>query len=124
LPKLDTVSEECLKYIINKQIPEAKALVFNIKRWDISKKKLGRRTACNGIIYSLNPRSSKNTLPTDSEKMKRLRRVLYKRIGSLWCDEFEEGFIEGWVRYIDLSINLNPDLNSSTNKRVIENPRE
>ena len=73
----------------------------------------GRRIGCLGLIAKLTQKKSDDLL--NGEKVGKLRQMLLKLQTSLDCDEFERGYTEVWLRYID---------SSSGDKCVEENPGE
>ncbi len=110
---LDPATEECLAYIAAKRYAEAKEVALNTTLWSGSPRLAGRRVGCLGIIAKLAQKKSDDLL--NGEKLGRLKHMLLKLQSSLDCDEFERGYIEVWLRYID---------SSSGDEGVEKNPSE
>jgi len=108
---LDPATEECLACISAKRYAEAKEMALNTSLWSGSPRLAGRRIGCLGLLAKLTQKKSDDLL--DGEKLGKLKQMLLKLQSSLDCDEFEKGYIEVWLRYID---------SSSGNKGVEKNP--
>ncbi len=61
----------------------------------------GRYTAARGIISMLDNKSVDKSILEDSEKMMRLRKLLIRQVGSIWCNDFDKGYFDTWIRYIN-----------------------
>ncbi len=101
MESLDQTTEECLAHISAKRYTEAKEMVLNASRWSGSPRLAGRRIGCLGLIAKLTQKKSDDLL--NGEKLTKLKHMLLKLQSSLDCDEFEKGYIEVWLRYIDSS---------------------
>jgi len=76
-------------------------MLLNASRWSGSPRLAGRRIGCLGLIAKLTQKKSDDLL--NGEKLTKLKHMLLKLQSSLDCDEFEKGYIEVWLRYIDSS---------------------
>jgi len=110
---LDRATEECLAHIASKRYTEAKEMVLNASLWSGSPRLAGRRIGCLGLIAKLAQKKPEDLL--NGEKIKKLKQMFLKLQSSFDCDEFEKGYIEVWLRYID---------SSSGDKGVEKNPGE
>lgn len=96
---LDPATEECLTHISAKRYTEAKETALNASLWSGSERLAGRRLGCLGLVAKLAQKKSDDLL--DGEKLDKLRQMLLKLQSSLDCDEFERGYVDVWLRYID-----------------------
>ena len=110
---LDPATEECLAHISAKRYTEAKEMALNASLWSGSPRLAGRRIGCLGLIAKLAQKKSDELI--NGEKLSKLKQMLLKLQSSLDCDEFERGYVEAWLRYID---------SSSGDEGVEENPSE
>jgi len=98
---LDPATEECLAHISAKRYTEAKEMALNTSLWSGSQRLAGRRIGCLGLIAKLTQKKPDDLL--NGEKLTKLKHMLLKLQSSLDCDEFEKGYVEVWLRYIDSS---------------------
>jgi len=110
---LDPATEEFLAHISAKRYAEAKEMALKTSPWSGSERLAGRRAGCLGLVARLAQKKPDDLL--NSGKLDKLKQILLKLQSSLDCDEFERGYIDVWLRY----------LNSSSNKNgVKEDPSE
>ena len=64
---------------------------------------LGRSMAIRGLVSMRGKKDNSNGLFEDSEKMSRLRKLLLKRVDSIWCDEFDKSYFDTWIKFINYS---------------------
>jgi len=98
---LDQATEECLAHIAAKRYAEAKEVALNTALWSGSPRLAGRRFGCLGLIAKLTQKKDNDLF--DGEKLDKLKQMLLRLQSSFDCDEFERGYIEVWLRYIDSS---------------------
>jgi len=110
---LDPATEECLAYISAKRYTEAKEMALNTSLWSGSARLAGRRLGCLGLLAKLAQKKPDDLF--NGEKISKLRQMLLKLQSSLDCDEFERGYVEVWLKYID---------SSSCNEGVEKDPGE
>jgi hypothetical protein len=96
---LDQASEECLAHIAAKRYAEAKEVALNTALWSGSPRLAGRRFGCLGLIANLTQKKDNDLF--DGEKLDKLKQMLLRLQSSFDCDEFERGYIEVWLRYIE-----------------------
>ena len=101
MEQLDPATEECLMHLSAKRYAEAKEIALKAALWSDSPRLAGRRIGCLGLIAKLAQKKSTDLL--NGEKLSKLKQTLLKLQSSLDCDEFEKGYAEVWLRYIDSS---------------------
>jgi hypothetical protein len=99
---LDPVTEEFLSHISARRYAEAKELALNTSLWSGSERLAGRRAGCLGLVARF---TKKTDDLLDSVKLDKLKQTLLRLQSSLDCDEFERGYIDVWLKYIDSSSN-------------------
>jgi hypothetical protein len=57
--------------------------------------------AARGMISMLDNKNVDDGIFEDKEKMSRLKKQLAERINSIWCDDFDRGFFETWIGFIN-----------------------
>lgn len=87
-----------LEYLSVKRIPEAKLMMNTHAIWGEGRLGKGRRVALQGIINLLNARSA--TLENLDQKLMRLEEIFSQRINTIWCDDFDKGYFEVWIKFI------------------------
>ena len=100
MENLDPATEEFLAHIFAKRYAEAKDLTLNASLWSGSERLAGRRAGCIGLISRFTQRKQQEDL-FNGEKQDKLRQMLLNLQSSLGCDEFERGYIDVWLKYID-----------------------
>lgn len=99
--KEKTISQNCLKLIVEKKYTEAKALTRELNSNDNILIIKGIKMALEGIINSQNNKS--NTYFFDNlDKLKKLRQMCKLRSSSTWADDFDRGYFETWLKFISL----------------------
>jgi len=116
------IEKTLFKFVMDSNITKAKSLLndMTIPKND---KDLGKYIAVKGIISMLNNRNKVNGVVEDIAKMSRLRKILLKRTESIWSDEFEKGYFETWISFINYSKRYLSSY-SSTEKSINQNPSE
>lgn len=84
---------------------------------------LGRYMATRGIVSMLNNKNIDDGLFEDAEKMARLRKLLVKQVGSIWCNGFDKGYFDTWIRFINYSRRYNSG-RADGKESVDKNPSE
>jgi len=57
--------------------------------------------AVKGLVSLKYNKKKKTDLLGDTEKMARLRKLQAKQLESIWRDDFERGYFETWVKFIN-----------------------
>jgi len=102
---LDPATEEFLAHILAKRYAEAKEMALKTSLWSGSERLAGRRAGCLGLVARLAQKKPDDLL--NSGKLDKLKQILLKLQSSLDCDEFERGYIDVWLRYLNSSGNKN-----------------
>lgn len=63
----------------------------------------GKYIATKGLISMIDKRKNNDGLIEDIEKMLRLKKLLVKQVGSVWKDDFDKGYYETWIKFINFS---------------------
>ena len=63
----------------------------------------GKYIATKGMISMIDKRKNNDGLIEDIEKMLRLKKLLVKQVGSVWSDDFDKGYYETWIKFINFS---------------------
>jgi hypothetical protein len=116
------IEKTLFKFVMDSNITKAKSLL-NDMTIPKNNKDLGKYIAVKGIISMLNNRNKVNGIVQDIAKMSRLRKILLKRTESIWSDEFEKGYFETWISFINYSKRYLSNY-SSTEKSINQNPSE
>lgn len=96
---LDPATEEFIAHIRAKRYSEARELTLNASLWSGSERLAGRRVGCLGLISRFTQKKPDDSF--NDERLSKLREMFLKLQSSLGCDEFERGYIDVWLRYID-----------------------
>jgi hypothetical protein len=62
---------------------------------------IGQYMAVKGLVSLKYNKKKKTDLLGDTEKMARLRKLQAKQLESIWRDDFERGYFETWVKFIN-----------------------
>jgi hypothetical protein len=116
------------KHIISRDMSGAKTALkeeFKVK----DEKGRGRYMAARGMISMRENKNVDDGILDDKEKMTRLKKRLTERANSIWCDDFDRGYFDTWVSFINYyrrhelieaggkeSVNQNPDEQSKHNE--------
>lgn len=87
-------------HILVKDVMAAKATLkeeFKVK----DDKSWGRYMAARGMIGMLDNKNIDDGIFEDKEKMMRLKKRMTERISSIWCDEFDKGYFDTWIGFIN-----------------------
>ncbi|MEM1993981.1 MAG: hypothetical protein QXW32_00670 [Nitrososphaerales archaeon] len=114
LDTLDPATEQFLAYILAKRYSEAKDIVLNTSLWSGSERLIGRRAGCLGLISKIAQRADDFF---NTQWFAELKQMLLRLQSSFDCDEFEKGYIDVWLKFIDNSL-------SGEEEGVKENPSE
>ncbi len=118
----DAGVKSLFRHILEKDKSGAKAIVKE-QLVPNDDEELGRYMATRGIVSMLDNKNIDDGIFEDAEKMSRLRKLLLKRVGSIWCDEFDKGYFDTWIRFINYSRRYNSG-RTDGKEGVYKNPRE
>lgn len=111
---LDPATDKFLAHMLAKRYLEAREMVLNSSLWSGSERLAGRRAGCLGLISKFAQKRVDESV--DEEGFVELKRMLIKLQSSFDCNEFDRGYIEVWLKYIDDSL--------GKEEGVKENPSE
>ncbi len=115
-------------HILAKDVMAAKAALkeeFKIK----DDKSWGRYMAARGMVSMLDNKNIDDGIFDDKEKMMRLKKRMTERISSIWCDEFDKGYFDTWIGFINYHRRQEPEqeselLETNTKEGINQNPDE
>ena len=96
------------EHVSAKRISEARMMINTPSLWGVGRLGQGRRAALEGIINLLNAKSDTSV---NFEKLKRLAETFSKRMNTIWCDEFDKGYFEVWIKFIEFNKKRRPKEN-------------
>lgn len=88
--------------ILDRKVTEAKEALKEQVLSDNSEDK-GMYMAAKGLISMIDKRQNNEELIEDIEKMLRLKKLLVKELDSIWSDDFDKGYYETWIKFINFS---------------------
>ncbi len=110
------------KHIIAKDLVAAKTALkeeFKVK----DDKGRGRYMAARGMISMLDNKNIDDGILEDKEKMTRLKKRMTERVNSIWCDDFDKGYFDTWISFINY-YRRHELLESGANDGIDQNPEE
>lgn len=63
----------------------------------------GKYIAIKGMISMIDKKKSDDGLMEDIEKMLRLKKILVKQTNTIWINDFDKGYYETWIKFINFS---------------------
>jgi hypothetical protein len=88
--------EEAYRHLIAGRLEEAKAVLGANPR-PKEGYRLGVRVALEGILRSLGRRKGRNVI----DNLSRMVDLVKARLESGWLEEFDQGFFETWLRFLE-----------------------
>jgi hypothetical protein len=84
-----------------KKLPEAKTMINSSLFYGEGRLGQGRRSALQGIVNLLNGKS--DTFVIFEKKLEKMAEIFSKRMNTIWCDDFDRGYFEVWMKFIEFS---------------------
>lgn len=86
--------------ISEKRFSEARLVADAPSLWGVGRLGQGRKGALHGIISLFN---SKSDAIGNLKTLNRMLEIFSRRINSIWCDDFDKGYFEVWIKFIEFS---------------------
>ena len=96
--------EECFRLILEGDAAESRRLLRSAAQKELKGRAFGAQLAVEGITQTMTGKRNDVGLIREPEGFMRLEEGFRKGLGTIWTDEFDRGYWETWLAFVQYSI--------------------
>ena len=96
----DDYVKKIFRFLLDKDLSGAKNML-NENITINNDEERGKHMALKGLVVLQENKKNEGNFFEEDEKMSRLKKLLVKHIASIWSDDFDKGYFETYVKFIN-----------------------